>query len=293
MSQPLIAISKKYPQRGPLQQFRFEKSISFGCFRCGSIKIAKLIAIYEGDWEKKLCNACYGRLLSIFEIKIGNGTNDEKADVLSDLLLELIDADTIRKQTQRILLRQNQASFLLPTSLRFFATSECVADTLSREANLDWSPAVIGLCKAFELELADKFTNQLRNYAQNQSFNSTDLKDIDFGRIVSYCAGKTEKSPESGVVSRFLSTARNSKTRLETSDFLKETWKPFLSTLPFSGWLVKETGLSNSIDILTKNYRNKAAHTDELSFIDYQSCKELVFGDNGIMWELIISVNTK
>ena len=41
--------------------------------------------------------------------------------------------------------------------------------------------------------------------------------------------------------------------------------------------------------MLTSNYRNKAAHTDELDRNDYESCKSFVFGEKGIMWELIAS----
>ena len=33
---------------------------------------SKLITVYRGDWSKRLCNGCYGRLLSIYEIKAAN-----------------------------------------------------------------------------------------------------------------------------------------------------------------------------------------------------------------------------
>jgi len=33
---------------------------------------SKLITVYRGDWSKRLCNSCYGRLLSIYEIKAAN-----------------------------------------------------------------------------------------------------------------------------------------------------------------------------------------------------------------------------
>jgi len=64
MSKPIENITKQYPQNGFLSQFRFEKSISFECFRCGKTKTSKLITIYENDWSKKLCNGCYGYLSS-------------------------------------------------------------------------------------------------------------------------------------------------------------------------------------------------------------------------------------
>src|SRR3954454_24092716 len=64
-------IVKTYPPRGPMQQFRFAESTAFDCFRCGQAKKSKLITVYRQDWSRRLCNGCYGRLLSIYEIKAG------------------------------------------------------------------------------------------------------------------------------------------------------------------------------------------------------------------------------
>lgn len=292
MSKPLEPITKEYPPRGPLKQYRFDKSISFSCFRCGQSKVSKLITIYKNDWSKRLCNGCYGNLLSIYEIKAGQQTIDEKVEQLSTLLLKLVDENKIKEQTKRIVLKRNQAKYLSSVSIRFFATSECVAETLSKEINLDWSPAIIGICKAFELEIITRFINPLKENSSRLIFSDSDLKDKDFGRIASYCSGKQINPPELGVVNHFLNTALNSKERIETSGFLRDGFKPFILQRPNSNWLIDKNGLILSIDNLTKNYRNKAAHTDELDKSDYDSCKELVFGDKGIMWELIISTQT-
>ena len=64
---PTEKIIKTYPQKGPLSQYRFEKSVPFNCFRCKTLKTSKLIAIFSDDWEIKLCNGCYGLLLSLYE----------------------------------------------------------------------------------------------------------------------------------------------------------------------------------------------------------------------------------
>lgn len=77
------SVTKRYPPRGPLQQFRFAESTAFNCFRCGDPKKSKLITVYNGDWSKRLCNGCYGRLLSLFEIKAGTAPDDEKAAELA------------------------------------------------------------------------------------------------------------------------------------------------------------------------------------------------------------------
>lgn len=293
MTKPLENITKEYPKRGPLSQYRFEKSISFNCFRCGQSKTSKLITIYNNDWNKRLCNGCYGRLLYIYDIKAGQTKIDEKVKQLLDVLINLVDESKIRGQSKKINLQSNRVKFLTPTTMRFFATSECVADTLTNEPNLDWSPAIIGLCKAFELELVERLINPLKDFCKEISFSEHDLKDKDFGRIASYCSGKPMKSPELGVINHFISTAVNSKERLETSIFLNQGFKRFLNKLPNHNWLIDKNGLSSGIQSLTTNYRNKAAHTDELEEQDYQNCKDLVFGNNGIIWDLILSSESK
>lgn len=289
MSKPLEQITKEYTSRGPLKQYRFEKSISFVCFRCGQPKTSKLITIYNEDWSKRLCNGCYGRLLSIYEIKTGKQKEDDKVEQLSDLLLQLVDDNTIKEQTYRIIIKQNKAKYLSQKSLRFFATSECVADTLIKETNLDWSPAIIGICKAFELEIIERFINQIKGLCNGQAFPETDLYDKDFGRVASYCAGKPIKPPELGAINHFISTVVNSKERIESSEFLKIGFRKYLLKRPKSDWIIDKKGLTASLGTLIKDFRNKAAHTDELERKDYDNCKELVFGDKGIIWELILS----
>ena len=289
MTRPFEQIIKEYPSRGPLKQYRFDKSISFACFRCGQTKTSKLITIYNEDWSQRLCNGCYGRLLSIYDIQQGQQEVDEKVEQLSKLLMLLADEDKIKEQLRRILLQENKSKFLAPASLRFLATSECVAETLNTQSNLDWSPAIIGLCKAFELEIIEKFINPLREISKNLELTETDLKDKDFGRIASYCNGKPIKAPELGAVSHFINTALNSKDRIEKSIFLKDGFKRFLIQRARSSWLIDKDGLIKSIESLTKSYRNKAAHTDELEKSDYFNCKQLVFGEKGIIWELTLS----
>lgn len=293
MSKPLEKITKEYLKRGPLKQFRFEKSLSFNCFRCGQTKTSKLITTYNSDWEKRLCNGCYGHLLSIYEIKAGGAEVDEKVDKLIDVLLKLVDINKLKEQTERINLQSNRTKFLTHPSIRFLATSECVANTLTIEANLDWSPAIIGICKAFELELIERFINPLKDFCKDITFLEEDLKDKDFGKVASYCSGKQIKSPELGVINHFLSTAINSKERLLKSTFLNKGFIGFLNKLPNNNWILDKNGLQRGIKVLSINYRNKAAHTDELDELDYIKCKELVFGEKGIIWDLILSSEKK
>lgn len=95
-------LQKEYPARGPLQQFRFKEATAFYCFRCGTSKKAKLVTIYGQDWNRRLCNGCYGRLLSIHEIKAGTGEDDEKAEALANLLLSSLNTDQ-KRELQRLI----------------------------------------------------------------------------------------------------------------------------------------------------------------------------------------------
>jgi hypothetical protein len=45
---------------------KLDENIEFFCFRCGKRKISKKFAeIQVGGSTKKICNGCYGRLLSL------------------------------------------------------------------------------------------------------------------------------------------------------------------------------------------------------------------------------------
>lgn len=91
-------VTKTYPRRGSLQQFRFAEGTAFRCFRCGGTKKSKLITVYSGDWSRKLCNGCYSRLLSLYEIKAGTAADDQRAEQLANALLSLVTLDQQRQK---------------------------------------------------------------------------------------------------------------------------------------------------------------------------------------------------
>ena len=107
-------VTKTYPQRGPLQQFRFAEGTAFRCFRCGCSKKSKLITVYSGDWSRKLCNGCYGRLLSLYEIKAGTAPDDLRAEKLSDALLSLATVEQQRQAERLFKASDNRAETLSP-----------------------------------------------------------------------------------------------------------------------------------------------------------------------------------
>src|ERR1700733_9820929 len=101
MKSILSEIVKTYLPRGPMQQFRLAESAAFQCFRCGQSKKSKLITVYSADWSKRLCNGCYGRLLSLYEIKAGTAAEDRKADELASALLLAVSNDD-QRQAERV-----------------------------------------------------------------------------------------------------------------------------------------------------------------------------------------------
>ncbi len=61
LAKQVVAI---YPPHGNLQLVRLESPAEFHCSRCQTMKKAKLMAVVLGNWNRLLCNECYGKLLS-------------------------------------------------------------------------------------------------------------------------------------------------------------------------------------------------------------------------------------
>lgn len=278
-------LQKEYPARGHLQQFRFKEATAFHCFRCGTSKKAKLITIYDQDWNRRLCNGCYGRLLSIYEIKAGTGEDDEKAEALATLLLSLFNADQERELQRLFKISEKRAEFLSEITLRFLATAEYVSKSLDSAANLDWSPAIIGLCKAVEMEVVERLIMPL-TVLRGSALLNEDVKDKDIGKIAKFCKNETEKPPELGTFAHFLQTTINSEKRRSTSTLMQAFIK-LLHDYPNAIWILDINGLYTTLSLLTRDYRNRAAHIDDLTKLDYESCRSLVIGDSGMLWKLI------
>lgn len=282
-------VTKTYPQRGSLSQYRLAQSLSFACFRCGRDKTSKLVAVLDNNAARLLCNGCYGFLVSIYEIKAGEGSTTDKADRLTDQLVQLVSADERRQVEAALLKKEDQAANLDPSSLRMLATSEFVADGLAGKTEFDWSAAVIGLCKAVELEMVVRLVEPLRAACQGLDLRP-EVSDKDLGRMAGYCAGKT-KPPELGAVRHTLQTLANSKHRVATSA-LAEGLRSLMATWPRSDWLLRPDGALKHLQDLT-TYRNSAAHIDELDDHDYRKCRELVVGNPGFLWHFVLATTSR
>lgn len=280
-------VTKTYPQRGPLQQFRFAEGTSFRCFRCGDTKKSKLITVYSGDWSRKLCNGCYGRLLSLYEIKAGTAADDHRVEQLADALLSLVTVDQQRQAERLFRASDNRAEALSPGALRFIATAEYVAAQLESNAQLEWSPAVIGLCKAVEAEVVGRILRPLAALAGSEDL-SGDKNDKDIGRVAAFCVEPQRKPPELGAFSHFLQTVIYSQHRRQTSQLIG-CFLRLAGQWTGSAWLLDAEGLHRALALLTTTYRNRAAHIDELARGDYLGCREITIGTQGIVWKLVLS----
>jgi hypothetical protein len=282
-------VAKTYPQRGSLQQYRLKASTAFGCFRCRSSKTSKLVVVFNGDWNQLLCNGCYGRLLSIFEIKAGTDSLEDKSARLAEQLEALLPPAEAQQAEQALVIRENRSALLQPRSLRLLATADYVARHLDHATDLDWSAAVIGLCKSFEVELVSRLIEPLAKACTSRDL-SNDMQDKDMGRLARYCARRTETPPEIGVVGHFLQTAVHSKDRQATSELI-DALRGLVRSWPHSEWLISPDGALPAMAELTSRFRNRAAHTDELNREDYEAAASLVSGTDGILWKLVRSTS--
>lgn len=284
-------VVKTYPPRGPMQQFRLADSMAFNCFQCGQSKKSKLITVYRNDWTKRLCNGCYGRLLSLYEIKAGTAVEDERAEALVTTLIAMAAEDDVRQAEKLFRASEGRAERLSAEALRFVATAEFVAGQLNADPQLEWSPAVIGLCKALEAELVGRVIKPLASLASRENLTA-DRQDKDISRIAAYCTDSTRKPPELGTFTHFLQTAIHSTQRREHSALIRAFLR-LTNDWPGSQWLLQPEGLHRALTTLTAKYRNPAAHIDELGRQDYIGCRNQVIGPDGSLWKLIVATESR
>jgi hypothetical protein len=280
-------IVKTYPRRGPLQQFRFIENTAFTCFRCANTKKSKLIITYYGDWSKKLCNGCYGRLLSLFDVKAGTAPDDERADELAASLLSMVATDNQRKAEMLLRASERRAEQLCPEAVKFIATAEHVAAQLDAAPQLEWSPAVIGLCKGAEAEIVSRVLRPLADRTALENLGA-DKADKDLGRVAAFCAGQSRKPPELGVFAHFLQTFIHSQERRATSVLL-HSFAKLAAEWTGSEWVLNPAEFHAALINLTTAFRNRAAHIDELGKADYNACRDLVIGQEGFLWKMVLA----
>lgn len=274
-----------------MQQYRFESSSAFHCFRCGRSKKSKLITVYMDDWSKRLCNGCYGRLLSIYNIKSGTDSLDIRADKMARILLQMVSHDEKLSAKKLLLKSDRRSNTLSENALRFLISSEFLAEKLASrsEAYLEWSGALIGICKALEVEIIENIIWPLAQGCSKLDLTQ-DMLDKDVGTVAKFCHDTNGRAPELGAFSHFLQTVIHSKVRRKSSNLISK-FIDIISDWTGSQWILHPSnGLHHGIRLLTMNFRNKAAHIDDLYEHDYQKCRDLVIGPNGILWHLHMAI---
>jgi hypothetical protein len=272
-------ITKTYPTRGPLQQYRLAASTTLDCSRCGQRKISKLITVVDGQSDKLLCNGCYGRLLSLWKVKSGDLPDGERDEAILALLSASVTAAQIEQAQKRLAAAETHRK-LSPQAQQMLATSEAVTSVLRSVSGLDWSAAVIGLCKAVEIEVVRRFAEPLRDATTGLDLQK-DLADKDLSRLARYCAGRGP-APELGSLAYALTVAAHSRRRATTSHLLGAL-RAIVASWTGGGWILAPDGLASAATELSMNYRNPAAHTSVLDERDYERCKALVQGQGGIL----------
>jgi hypothetical protein len=229
-------------------------------------------------------------LLSIYKVKAGTQTDDARVESLGITLLAAVSADT-KREAQRIFQASEQrARFLSPEALCFVSTADYVASQLSAEPHLEWSPAAIGLCKAVESEIVSRILQPLADHAAGQDLGA-DKRDNDFRRVAAFVADAARK-PTLGEFRRFLEVAIHSQRRRRTSKLLAAFFALCRDWVE-SHWILQTDGLSNHLSELTKKFRNPAAHIDELSQENYQACRDLVIGNDGMLWRIVLATQNQ
>ena len=79
--------------------------------------------------------------------------DDERVEELATALLSAVTQDELRHAERVYLSAEKRAKHLSQEAARFIATAEHVAGQLQSAPQLEWSPAVIGLCKVVKMEI--------------------------------------------------------------------------------------------------------------------------------------------
>jgi len=206
---------KKYTPRHALQLFRLTNPAMFQCARCTRAKKSRRYALSDKHPGYKLCNRCYGRLVSMLDVENIALPNAKKTDLLADLLLSSF-SNAQKQEAERLYrLSEKRTKYLDQKSVTFIATVLALRDILDTKTYLDWSSAIIGFCKAVENEVVLRLLKPLVDKT-GSNVPDVERRDKDIGRIARFCQKPTAKPPELGNVFYFLQTSTNSKRRRKT-----------------------------------------------------------------------------
>ena len=284
-------IIKTYPRRGPLQQYRAAAATAFVCFRCRQAKAAKLIATSGDDHKGLLCNACYGHLLSVWEIRAGAQPDAERDNGLLRLLAAAVNAAQVEEGRAVLLAREARAADLSAEAQTLLSTAEAVRAGLVpwQATDLDWSVAALPLCKAVEVEIGRLITRPLRETARGLDLG-LDAARGELRAMVKYCRSTGDAHMMLGP---FISFMKAITTPGSAHGPLAEALRAMSRAWPHADWLFDPDGLAAALDELRVRYRNPAAHTAILDRTAFEGCSSFIGGTDGLLWRLLSSTRPR
>ncbi len=273
------------PARGDVQQYRVTRAVKFRCVRCGRTKTARLIALLRNDTEHPLCNGCYGNLLSRHPAARLSDRSEERANALAvavDVSIEAAEAVGRNLAAERGLP-------LTRLGDRHLGTARIVADHLSKLAAGDpvlWSPVVSALSSALEVELRYRVIDRMREVFIRR-FGSDLALPGEYAKFTAYCKAQPGTGRmEMGAIARFLASAA-ADARSDAPSQLGRLYRKLLDASPKPEWLGDPGALAAEIKEFTRDYRNPAAHGDEIAHDAGQRCLTYVAGDGGLLWRVV------
>jgi hypothetical protein len=156
------------------------------------------------------------------------------------------------------------------------ATAQNVAGQLESVPQLEWSPAVIGLCKSIDPVVVGQIIRPLAATARGENL-SGEKNDKDIGRVAAFCVDRQRKPPELGAFAHFMQTVIHSQEPRQTSTLIRCLLR-LAGQWTGSTSLLYPTGLHRALTVMAGTYSNRAAHIDELGKSDFLGCRELTVG---------------
>lgn len=285
-----LDVVKEYPQRGPLHQYRLSAATSFPCSRCRRDKNAKLVTLIREDWDYLICNGCYGRLLSIWNIKAGQLEDAARDTELIAVLRQAVTQEAALRAQAVLIARESRIKRLSVEALTMLATAEAVAGGLAvQPTELDWSAAIITVCKAVEIELVRLVAAPVRGHIAQEGL-TLGGGDKQFRPWVRYCRDGTP--PELGSIGFLIKTAADPG-KTPTDSVLVAALRAISRDWPSADALFVLDGIPRLVLNLAHDFRNPAAHTGIFARTDYERCNELVVGEHGLLWELLTALRPR
>ena len=290
----MTTIIKRYPPKGNLQLIRYDSSAPFECWRCRKTKVSKLQAIVQLEQPRIICNACYGRLQTLAEIKAKDIEPWLKANQIHDLNLKEVSAKSAAQAAEKEARRRKQYwKFLSPKAIQFIGTAEYLYEQMADKDDLDFSPPIIELVKSFEYECLFGFVEPMKNRAKKVLLTENevriDCQDKDFGYVAKYVFGNREKPPELGKIAYTLSTFIHSKKRTQQSKFLG-ILDAHISSCRDRDYFINQKRFVSQVSELTQSYRNPAAHISYMSKEQFEDCKAMLMDADGALWQLVTAI---